>query len=467
MVWRVYQGLAWFYALAIAISLSFQILYVRVEYFDTYRHLPYLEYGIQLIFMASCVGAIARRRWAACWVSATAVWCLAIYWAGVPALIERAVLEICYGGPISIGRGLDSGELAYRPYVYLLAKPIGVGLLLGVIAASQTVAKHQAKPAEGGEAGWKETGRLLYIGVSVIFLGLAFKWLDVHTESQTYGMTIGTYMVVAGAVAILIWHVFAHKLFIAGSVASASSILFIHTPAMSPAYLNLVLWVPVMCVGFLNLLRKGMAAKLRVAVVCLPVLFLLIGFTGSAVDIPVIMCFGAYHKPTAERPGDFPEYLQVPAGANDVRYTGGNRPSLFFTVKDPHPASKTLAFITTNLERAGWKKLEYDLLGPELESSHLKGWYSPLEQWFGPVDPNREAQRDRNGCLWDAWWINDADETVQLRLTYRIAEEGKTDWSKLYGSISVSPADPAHLEYIRYYRQVHTEGMDSDESNEP
>lgn len=467
VVWLIYQALVWLYALVIIISSCVVLLHISREYVNIYKYLPYIEYSITLIFLISCIGAIARRLWAAHWVSVTGVWCLAMYWSDVPGLIECAVEEILYGPRTVLGAGPDLSRWAYPVYVYLLARLIGLGLLLALIITSHIVSRQQVEiGAETKKRRSIQMGRFLYGGILLIFLGVVVKWLDVHIERQIYAMTVGSYLVVAGVVLILIWHVSARDLFFAGSAVSMSAILFIYRPAIVPAFYNFLLWLPPVATGMLSLLRRHVGAKLRAAVIGLPVVFVLISFSSSLVEIPLDMSFAVYHKITSRQPEDFPVYLQVPPGATDARYRGGNRPYLYFTGEDPYPASKTVGFITANLEEAGWNKLEYDLLDPNFRSSHLEGWYSPLGRWFGPSDANSEHGSKRKPCLWDAYWINDRDETVHVSLGYRLSEERKTDWTTLHCNISQSPPDPWQLQRIRQYRRIHPDGNEPNKAAE-
>jgi hypothetical protein len=467
-VWLIYYGLAWFYTFGIIISSCIGFFYIRREYIDVYKYMPYVEYSIQLAFLVACIGAVTRRSWAAHWVGVTAVWFLAVYWSGVPSLIECTVGEILYGPAVVIGGGPDVRNMPYPPYFYLLAKLVGLVLLLSFVITSHLISKQQAISAAKTErTGSTKAGRLLYGGIMVMLFGLMTKWVDLHIEQQIYAMTIGSYLLVAGAVLILIWHVLAREFFISASVTSTSAIIFIYRPAIVPVFYNFVLWLPPLATGMLSLLRREVGAKLRTVVIGLPVVFILISFSGSVIEIPLYMRFGPYHKETSQRPADLPEYLQVPLRATKARYQGGERPHLSFTIEDPYPATKTLNFISSNLEEAGWRKLDYDLLNPSFESSHLKGWYSPLERWFGPKDPNSEGQSHTKPCLWDASWMNERDETVRVRLTYRLSEEGKIDWTDLHCSISVSPADPMQLEFTKHYRRVHPEGNEPNKAEEP
>jgi hypothetical protein len=389
-------------------------------------------------------------------------------WPTVISIAGEAVQRLRFGSGLVIGGGIRTISTTNWVYVYLAVLLVDLLLLVSFVTTAGIVFAGRARTCgEKEQSASAKAGKLLYTGIVVLVVGLAVKWVDFHIEQQTYGMTIGSYFVVGGVALMLLWHLLAPEVFIACSATTMAVIFFIHGATYASLVLNLAVWLPVFGLVAASFSLKQVERNLRIASIGIPIILAVFAIFPTVLEVPLGLHFSAYHKPTSERPRDFPEYLQVPAGANDVRYKGGNRPSVHFTVEDPHPASKTLAFITANLERAGWKKLEYDLMGPELESSHLKGWYSPLEQWFGPIEPKKEAQSDRKRCLWDASWINERDETVHVRLTYRLSEEDKIDWTDLHCSISQSPADPMQLELIKHYRLVHPEGNEPNKAEEP
>jgi hypothetical protein len=389
-------------------------------------------------------------------------------WPTVVSIGGEAVQRLRLGAGIVIGGGIRSISTTKWVYVYLAI--LLADFLLLVIFVTAAGIMFAGEPRSGGKkdhSASAKAGRLLYAGIAILVVGLAVKWIDFHIEQQTYGMTIGSYFVVGGAVLILLWHLLTPDLFIVGSAMAMAVIFFIQGATYASLVLNFAVWLPVSGLAVASFSLTQVERNLRIASLGMPIILATFAICPSTLQVPLGLHFSVYHKPTSERPPDFPEYLEAPIGANGVTYTGGNRPYLCFTVEDPYPASKTLAFLAANLQKAGWKKLEYNLMAPESESSHLKGWYSPLEQWFGPIDPNEEAKSDRKRCLWNASWINQRDETVHAWLAYRLSEEGKTDWTKLHCSISVSQADPAQLMYVKHYRRVHPEGKEPNEPNQP
>jgi len=453
LVWLVYQALAWFYALAIIFSLYMSLFYGKQEYVEGYKHLSYIEHSIEFIFLIACIGAITRRSWAAHWVRVTGIWLLTLFWSNVPGLFESTIQEILYGAPEVIGGGPNLTNKPYPSYVYLLAKIIGFLLLLTLIIISHVISVQRAKTASRKEgAGPIKNGRLLYIGILVILLGLAFKWLDLHIEQQIYAMTIGSYLVVGGAVLILIWHILVRSLFVGASVASISTVLFIYKPPFASSVLTFVLWGPAIAMGAVNLFRKNWNAKLRTAIIGLPIVFMLTAFSPSVVQIPVRMHFWVYYKETSQRPADFPEYLQVPSGATNVRYRGGDNPHLSFTLEEPYPATATFNFITSNLEQAGWKKLDYNLMNPEFKSSHLIGWYSPLTRWF---DLGEDTKKKIKNSRWMADWINNKNETLSMHLEYSPPKEDEEKLTILYCNLSQHSAEGWMRMYVENYKRFH------------
>jgi hypothetical protein len=138
-----------------------------------------------------------------------------------------------------------------------------------------------------------------------------------------------------------------------------------------------------------------------------------------------------------------------------VRYQGGNRPYLSFTTEEVYPATRTLNFISGNLEQAGWKKLDYDLLNPQRKSSHLIGWYDPLRRWFGSGGDSEETTSRNRRFQWEADWINDKNDTINVRLRYAPPDGNDGKFTTLDCHLSQTPPDPLQLHFIERYRQVH------------
>jgi hypothetical protein len=455
-VWLSYQGLAWFYLLAIIILTSIGLFRAIRDYVNVYKYLPYIHYCFSFVFVVACIGAITRRRWSAHWVRVTGVWCLAASWPTVMSLTVEAIERLWgYGSVVVIG-GPNTVTERYAPCIFSVAGILDVIFLLTFVFTANIIWTRRTKTdVKEVETQSFKHAHLVYVALSVIFFGLLFRWVDSHIEHQTYGMTIGSYLVAAGVVLILVWHLLVPEFFLAASAPTMSVILLVTQAHIYSSGLTFVLWLPLIALGLRSLLRKRLSFKLRVLSFGVPVLFAMAAVCGPIMQLPLYMNFRIYHKVTSQRPADFPGYLQAPVSATDVRYQGGDRPYLSFTVEDPHPAAKTLDFISSNLEQASWKRLGHDLLNPQVESSHLTGWYNPLTRWFGSGDDSKETARRKRRFRWNADWINNKNETVNVFLQYAPPETGEKKPTTLYCNLSQSPPSPLNLQFIKRYRQIH------------
>jgi len=219
---------------------------------------------------------------------------------------------------------------------------------------------------------------------------------------------VGSYLIFAGVVLALASHLFDRDSFLACSPVSASGVLLLYGPVLWSWAATLVLWFAPVALALVNLFRSKPGLKLKVAALAFPMLVFLFGYLPSGpVSTPVSLRFVRYYKEGPKRPADFPDYLQAPPWAREVRYKGGTNPYLLFVARDPFPATKTLGFIKEKLEQAGWKPLHYDLLNPSSPSSQLEGWR----------DVVNEAKGIRYSS-WSGYWMNDDIKSVHVRLHY-------------------------------------------------
>ncbi len=428
--WWVYQGLAWVYLVAMAVTTCIGLLRPTRDYYDAYGYPAYVRYCFSLVFTVACVAAVTRRRWAPHWVRVTGLWCVAMVWPTVVSIAGEAVQRLRFGPGIVIGGGIRTLSTTNWVYVYLVILLADLLLLVSFVTTAGIVFAGRARTGrEKDRSAFAEAGKLLYSGTAIVVVGLVVKWVDFHIEQQTYGMTIGSYSVVAGAALILLWHLLAPQVFIAGSATAMAVIFFLQGATYASLVLNLAVWLPVFGLVAASFSLKQVERNLRIASLGITIILAVFAVFFSALEMPLSLHFSIYHKPTSKRPADFPEHLQAPPGATNVRYLGGDSPHLSFAIEDPYPASKTLNFISSHLEQAGWKRAEPRVLWPGLFDRRMEGW-SRLGEYPG---------EDFKCCVWTGDWANDKGESLSLWLTYRVAAEvecRKEDLTTLSCSLS-------------------------------
>jgi predicted alpha/beta superfamily hydrolase len=143
-------------------------------------------------------------------------------------------------------------------------------------------------------------------------------------------------------------------------------------------------------------------------------------------------------RPTSTRPEGFPDYMQHPRWANDVRYRAGDSPSLFFRVNEPFPATDTRTFLMAPLDKLGWKKLHNYLLNPAVPSSHTEGW----------IEARDYRHAEGRVRRWNAEWINDNNDILQVQLEYR-----EHDLGTVFCQIRKSPCDGWIQEALKEYKK--------------
>jgi len=431
----LYPLLAVIYVLAMMIELSaggVSLLYDHIL-------LPYawgFPHVIFFVFLLVCVGVITRRKWSASFARATAVWMFALIWTGLPDQLRY------------IHYSWDILSHSYsQKYNLLITLVLISSLLLFIKLAHSSMQRQKKVFAESVTIGKNmvtKISHLMWLGIFTLLLGLSFKWLDTRIVSQIYAQTIGTYLFVFGSVMLLIWHLFSPNTFIAASAVSVAVIILNYKIRSGTYVMSLLLWFPALFLGFISLFRKKYPGKLRIAALGVPVVLILIGLFAP---IPWHMHFWSYYKPTPHRPDNFPRYFQAPAGATYVYFTEGDPLRFSFKTIDLYPGSETITFISQHLEKAGWKKLDYDLLNPHSPSSHLEGWHKN----------DYESSKDIAWPYhWSGYWINDRAETIWVLLNYRYQKNAKEDLSTLYCQMSQRCPKGIQLDYIKAYQRIHS-----------
>lgn len=298
--------------------------------------------------------------------------------------------------------------------------------------------------------------RLFWVGIAGIILGLIFYRLDPVIPPHMYGAVFGTYFLFIGVVSLLIWHLQFKDGFLVRSAVSISAILVIYKQ-YGDFILTAILWAPVLALAVINANRKTYSPALRIAAIGFTVAMILITLLRFSIPILGPFRFFPYPKETTILPAEFPDYLRAPDGASQVRYRGGENPYLEFVIHEAYPAADTISYMSDRFEQAGWIKLDYDVMNPNLESSHLKGWYNPAEYWLGLDNKDEESKCDKGLRQWEAWWTNNKDEILCMRIspiTDKVAEEKPS----YHCTCSKYSSDSWMQNFLMNYKRIHQIG---------
>ena len=407
--------------------------------FDLWLFLP-----VKIISGVACVATLFRKEWGAKVLKTTLLYMFAAKALPVILTVVRELFErIYWGQSIIIGGGPD---FLKNLGLFSIALFFGVFLYIIFIATSHALAVQQSLARTSvlvtGKRDEYQAQRVLF-GLALVLFGFLYKSLDLYLFEASGAVIIASFLIVIGTAIILFWHVsIGPDFFGTSGIIISTGLVVAFRPGYSWYWLMLPWSVPFV-IGVIGLIRKGSNRKLSMISVVLTV-FLVVLFVAE--PFRLYRSFGPYPKASPIRPKDFPAYIQVPEGASRVGYMGGETPSVSFFVVDPHPATETLRFIENNL-KAGWRKLDYNLMSPNIPSSHIKGWSG--------IRKNENPERRFRYCMWIGEWINDKRETLYVMLEYRFAEEGPEDFNTLYCNIHKSSPKGLQLKFIEHYERVH------------
>lgn len=443
--WLIYYSMTGLFIILIPLSF-YEELHCLLKASFGYSWLSsayWIQLSLKLVLIVACIAAITRKNWAANLIRVSGL-CLLVagYFPVGPGILHQLIENIRYGRPAVMGGGPD---FTNNVYVYSLMYLISFLLLLILVITAHIIARHESKSSASTttiESKTIKNVRLLTTGIIIISSGLFLKWLVIRIPNQSFALMLGSYLLIAGVALLLVWQILLRNFFVVASAITMSGVLLVSGPiSISPVW-TLVLWAPLVILGVVSFFREKTNIKLRTISLILPLILTLIVIF---VPFSIFLRFSPDEEMTSSRPENFPEYLQVPEDATNVNYRGGNNPYLSFTINDPYPATKTLDFIAGKLERAGWKKLNYDLMNPEFPSSHTKGW-SPLREHY---------DHKYKHYTWMADWINDKDETLRLILEYRFPKDAEENLTTLYCDISQRAPKGLEFEFIENYKRFH------------
>jgi len=209
---------------------------------------------------------------------------------------------------------------------------------------------------------------------------------------QLYLLTIGTYLILSGMVLLLCWQAYNRRYLLPAAAAGVSVIAFFNAAILlfiEFFRLDTACWIRY---RGLILNRHFIKKALPASIVVFILMAISILSSSSYGIFPAYPTFGIYYKEQSNRPEIFPQYLQVPSGASQVKYKGGPDASLSYEINDSFPAEKTISFISDTLEKSGWKPLKYNLMNPQDKSSYLDGW-NRSQSWL-PYPPQSKNDSD-------------------------------------------------------------------------
>lgn len=113
----------------------------------------------------------------------------------------------------------------------------------------------------------------------------------------------------------------------------------------------------------------------------------------------------------AEGESKYSDSLLVAPSGNDAKYLSyrDGRQQLTYAVDSKYPAENVLSFLSTELQKRGWKPLREDFLNPGLPSSHVRGWVM-----------FKDATQTTTATVW-AWtadWENMTHDITMYALKY-------------------------------------------------
>ena len=130
-----------------------------------------------------------------------------------------------------------------------------------------------------------------------------------------------------------------------------------------------------------------------------------------------------------------PEVLLVYPEATGVSYvTKGPSNELAYYVNVKFPASNVIGWVSSELQKEGWKALPYDFSNPRLPSSNVKGWGEVL---YGRDQPGNCAH------VWMADWSNSDGDIVHYDFRYEQGRKCTQDASNLRVTARYIPAAAA------------------------
>ena len=428
--WITYQTLAWLGIVGYFVLWAIKaVKFYRNPQEFYLSFFGVLGFGMGLINLIACLGAVKRKSWAPHLIKVMCLWSFSLAW--------KTFINI--SGDLFLAPRMD--EDVFYNYIFVATTFVNIFVNILFFAVAHTVSRCQNETQFTFSP--KKDKPLSYVAILMFILGMGLINSDRYIEPQLYAETIGSYCMALSGNLFLVRHMMTKQHFLLQSAIGFSVLLIFYGPYEIIHFLTSAIWCPAILMGLATFKRSSYTLRTRMLAVGIPLILLLLVVSGQ---VSFHMTFGNYHKPSSQRPESFPDYLTVPDDATDVCYMDGDEPSLSYNIKELYPATETLAYLADRLERAGWRKLEYDVLNPEYPSSHQHGW-SDHEY--------RESSESRIKHQWVADWINNQDEILHAFLSYGHPENKYYEKDMLQVHIDISQPVSWYGQHPEKYKQLH------------
>jgi hypothetical protein len=107
----------------------------------------------------------------------------------------------------------------------------------------------------------------------------------------------------------------------------------------------------------------------------------------------------------------YPPSLIVPVKSINVNYSKWKgTDQVNYEYLEAYPASSLLSYISNELKQLEWQPIEYDILNPDIPSSHMKGWGNFVDS---------SSKTHYIVYQWLAQWKNKNEDVVFYALQYK------------------------------------------------
>ena len=133
-------------------------------------------------------------------------------------------------------------------------------------------------------------------------------------------------------------------------------------------------------------------------------------FSITLISLSCLLILTGCYKDKTQDPALYSPALIVVPNAQKVRYQKKTQTDqVYYQLQEQYPATKTISYIYSILDKAGWQPLFEDLLNPGFFSSHVRGWSAYLD---GRKQPEQEVHQ------WMADWKDKQNNVVRYTFQY-------------------------------------------------
>lgn len=465
--WIIFQVLAWI-AVVSGVLLPISMFIIGRSWSEVLSY--YIKQDVvqivQVIFFLACAATLLRKSWAPHIVRATALWSIALTLHLIPHVLRTLAYNVFPFSETSF-----TAPLPLRLSIsYIIA--IFFSTIIVILAGIVHTRYHHGRGMFVEPPHSKPVEKLFIVTVFITYGVIVIRWFSQHLSIGLFDETFvaTTYVLIVLTIINMIAQCFIHRHFATIAAINMSFVAlflpilarhlqlstsretgFITASCFPPIsgflWETCVMWLPMLLVGGIAFFSRKIKTKIRFISLAIPTSLMLIaifnpGLLGGTFFVDSDSTF------TSEQLEDWPDWLVPLEGASEVHYgtahTFGIK-SLHFKMQESYPATKVLDIISERLENAGFRKLEYDLLNPDILSAHDRGW----SEHFEAVKPLMKVHS------WSAEWINQKDEIVDVALWYRYPEAGPEDLNSLSVSIHLRPPIGWYKKEIEKYKRLH------------